>query len=252
MLTVRLPKGWKRELFNGTNLDGWYTYLKGYGRDKDPQGVFTVSNGILRVSGETWGSLITEEEFSNYRLDVDYRWTGEKWPSKEKNALDSGILFHSTGPDGGFSGIWMFSHELNLIYGATGDIWTVGSKKGRPDMYVKSTAVKVVEGLREYYKYDPDGDPVTLTGNRRLARMDIDPSWTDSPMARAAVNENPLGEWNTATLICRGNAVECLFNGKQVNRATQVSPSRGKIQLQSEGCGIEFRNVVLTDLKNGK
>ena len=114
-------------------------------------------------------------------------------------------------------------------------------------MFVKSTAREVVDGDRKYLVYDPNGDEVTLVGNSRLARSDIDPAWTDTPAARAAVNENPVGEWNRATLVCRADKVECLFNGKLVNRAT-VCPSRGKIQLQSEGCEIEYRRVTLTRL----
>ena len=41
-----------------------------------------------------------------------------------------------------------------------------------------------------------------------------------------------------------------LFNGKTVNRLTRVSPSKGRIQLQSEGCPVEFRRVTLTPLGN--
>ena len=37
------------------------------------------------------------------------------------NARDSGILLHSTGEDGAFSGIWMHSIECQLIEGGTGD-----------------------------------------------------------------------------------------------------------------------------------
>jgi hypothetical protein len=29
------------QLFNGGNLDGWYTFLKDRGRDSDPKKVFT-------------------------------------------------------------------------------------------------------------------------------------------------------------------------------------------------------------------
>ena len=43
------------ELFNGQNLDGWYTFLKERGRDNDPKNVFTVNDGIIRISGEEWG-----------------------------------------------------------------------------------------------------------------------------------------------------------------------------------------------------
>ena len=49
------------QLFNGQNLDGWYTYLKDRGRDNDPKKVFTVSDGQIRISGEEWGCITTEQ-----------------------------------------------------------------------------------------------------------------------------------------------------------------------------------------------
>ena len=52
-----------------------YTYIKGRGRNVDPKRVFSVTNGVIRVTGEEWGALVTEDEFSDYRLDVDYRFT---------------------------------------------------------------------------------------------------------------------------------------------------------------------------------
>ena len=62
---------------------------------------------------------------------------------------------------------------------------------------------------------------------------------------RPAANEKPIGEWNTAELVCAGDTAEFYFNGKLVNRLTRLSPSRGKIQLQSEGCPIEFRRIAI-------
>lgn len=38
----------KIQLFNGKNLDGWYTFLKKEGRNNDPNKVFTVKNGLIR------------------------------------------------------------------------------------------------------------------------------------------------------------------------------------------------------------
>jgi hypothetical protein len=39
-------------LFNGKNLNGWYTFLKDRGRDNDPKKVFSAANGLIRISGE--------------------------------------------------------------------------------------------------------------------------------------------------------------------------------------------------------
>lgn len=236
-----------RELFNGRDLTGWYTYLKGRGKNVDPAHVFTVTNGVIHVTGTEWGALVTDESFANYRLLVEYRWLGTRCKQKTNAAFDSGILFHSTGPDGGFGDCWLFSHEYNLIYGASGDIWTVGNVKKFPEMFVKGEAAKVRHGGR-FYIWQEGGESVTLVGNNRLCRFDIAPDWTDTPAAQAACNENPLGEWNTAELICAGDKVTCLFNGKVVNKATKVYPAKGKLQLQSEGCGVEFRRVAIKSL----
>ena len=255
------PAEGRRELFNGHDLTGWHTYLQGRGRNVDPKGVFAVTNGVLRISGEEWGSLVTEEDFSDYRLTVEYRWLGTAFGDKRDAAPDSGILFHSVGSDGGFDGIWMASHELNLIRGATGDFWTVHPKGSDMFLCAEVSATEKAEdrlwreddGSRRirhftYPVWCAGGRAVKVTGNARICRGDIARDWTDTPETALAVNENPMGTWNTATLECRGDRVRAFFNGKLVNEATHVRPSRGRIQLQSEGCGVEFRRVTLEPL----
>ena len=41
-------EGWV-PLFNGKNLDGWYSYLDSSGKNKDPNGVFKVENGMIHI-----------------------------------------------------------------------------------------------------------------------------------------------------------------------------------------------------------
>lgn len=237
-----------RELFNGKDLANWYTFLKGSGKNCDPKGVFTVTNGVIRVSGEDFGCLTTEEEFSDYHLTAEYRWITKRGIGpKAGKAPDSGILFHSTGPDGGFSGIWMLSVEYNLILGASGDFWTVG-KPDRPDIFLTAEVADEKLGGKHCI-WKEGGKEKTIHANDRICRFDIARDWTDTEDVKPAVNEKPFGEWNTAELICEGDRVTCVFNGKTVNRAVHVSPARGKIQLQSEGFGVEFRRVSIEPVK---
>lgn len=50
------PKlGPKVKLFNGKNLDGFYTYLDKHGKNNDPDHVFRVENGVVHVSGGEFG-----------------------------------------------------------------------------------------------------------------------------------------------------------------------------------------------------
>lgn len=241
----RRPSG--VELFNGRDLSGWYVFIRGRGRGQDPLGVFSVTNGVIRVSGREMGCLTTEKEYADYRLLVEYRFPGgAHCCGKEKAAPDSGILFHSTGDDGGFSGIWMRSHEYNLIVGGSGDYWGVSTDDDKGNFVEGEAGDVKLDG--QYFIHRNGGTRVHLTGNNRLCRCDIAADWTDTFGVKEAVNENPRGEWNVAELVCRGETAEFRFNGKIVNRLTRISPDRGRIQLQSEGCPVEFRRVVLMPL----
>ena len=58
--------------------------------------------------------------------------------------------------------------------------------------------------------------------------------------------ENPVGEWNTADITCKGNVVKVKINGKEQNECT-CEFTDGYIALQSEGGPIEFRNIYITE-----
>ena len=57
--------------------------------------------------------------------------------------------------------------------------------------------------------------------------------------------EKPVGEWNTAEIICEGKTVTVYINGQLQNKCTGEH-TEGSIALQSEGGPIEFRNIYLT------
>src|SRR5665648_128931 len=116
----------KIQLFNGKDLNGWYTFIKGKGRNSDPNKVFTVQDGLIRVSGEEFGCITTNEDYENYKLLVEFRWGDITFAPRVDKARDSGVLLHSTGEDGGYSGIWMHSIECQIIEGGTGDLLVVG------------------------------------------------------------------------------------------------------------------------------
>src|SRR5438105_252015 len=74
-------------LFNGKDLTNFYTYLaapekgqKPYGKNNDPEKVFTVHDGMIHVSGKVYGGFITEQEYANYHLTVEFKWGEKTWP----------------------------------------------------------------------------------------------------------------------------------------------------------------------------
>lgn len=61
-------------------------------------------------------------------------------------------------------------------------------------------------------------------------------------------SEKPLGAWNVAEVLCRGDSLEILVNGVRQNLAESLPVSSGAIVLQSEGFPIEFRQLWIEPL----
>ncbi len=234
----------KIQLFNGKDLSGWYTFLKGEGKNVDPDHVFTVQNGLIRISGQEFGCITSNKEYSNYKLEVEFKWGEKTFPPRVNNARDSGILLHSTGEDGGFSGTWMHSIECQLIEGGTADIIVVGD--GTPKYSVTTTVGPEKEDSS--YVYRPNGTPVTITGDR-INWFARDPFWKDVKGFRGAKDlEKPHGEWNKIEVLAKGKEITIFLNGAKANHAYDVNPQGGRIQIQSEGAEIFFKRIEVTPL----
>lgn len=232
------------DLFNGKNLDGWYTFLNGREVNSDPNKVFTVKNGNIVISGEEFGCITTNEEFENYKLTLDFKWGERTFAPRENRARDSGILIHSVGADGASDGNWMYSIECQMIEGGTGDVIVVGDGS---DRFAATSTVK--RGAREgSYIYDADGEERTFHEGR-IDWHSRDPKWADVKGFRGANDlENPIGEWNRIECYVTGGEMVIYLNGKFVNRVYNLKPWRGKIQIQSEGAELFIRKVHLAGL----
>ena len=236
----------KTQLFNGKNLDGWYTFVKGKGKNIDPNKVFTVQNGMIRISGEDWGCITTNEEFENYKLQSEFKWGEITYAPRTDRARDCGILLHSKGEDGGHSGTWMHSIECQIIEGGTGDLLVVGD--GSKSFSLTCPVAPEKQGSS--HVFDPAGKTVTINGGR-INWWGRDPGWKDIKGFRGKNDvEKPVGEWNKLECIVKGNEISVYLNGTLVNRAVDVQPSKGKIQIQSEGAEIFFRKISITSLKD--
>jgi hypothetical protein len=109
-------------LFNGKNLDGWYIYSK-YGLNNDVEKAFNVEKGLVHLAGESLGYICTNESYRNYYLRVVFRWGEKRYPPRQNQRRDSGILYHflPTEPDK----IWPKSIECQIQEEDCGDYWCV-------------------------------------------------------------------------------------------------------------------------------
>ncbi|MBN2377148.1 MAG: DUF1080 domain-containing protein [Sedimentisphaerales bacterium] len=231
-------------LFNGKDLSGFYTFLKDSGRDSDPKEVFTVKDSMIRISGEEWGGLVTQQDYENYHLIAEFKWGGKTFAPRLENARDSGLVIHSQGDDGAYGGWWMFGIEVQMIEGGTGDFIVVSD--GRKDFLMTSAVDK------NGHVYQESGTARTFYGGR-IDWWGRDPDWKDVIGFRGKQDvEKPLGQWNRLECIAQGQTITVLLNGVVVNRCLDVQPRKGKIQIQSEGAEVFFRRFDLIPLAEEK
>lgn len=241
-VTRRLPL-----LENGDLGRYWYTWLKKVQkRNVDPDRVFTAEGSTIKVSGTDFGCVTTRDAYKDYKLTLEFRFLDNDVQLNRKAARDGGVLFHSTGVDGAYgNGIWMSSFEYNVIQGASGDLIVVGSKKLYPGRYTAKGNVDAATRGTPAQHWDPKGPEITLVDGGRVRRCDVDLAWKNVMEQPLSPNENPIGQWNKAEIVCAGDTAKFYFNGKLVAAFHDLKPAGGRIQLQSEGQGIEYRNIVL-------
>lgn len=237
-----------KSLFNGTDLTGFYTYLKGEGKNNDPQKVFQVHDGVVHVykdavegSAMPFGYFATEQEYSDYHLRFQYKWGQKRFGSRSKAKRDAGLLYHVVGPDGGPNGTWPYSVECQVQEGDTGDIFAVGTSVTTtidPAKAKTPTFLDASSGGTEYTS------PQRLKVNSRVIR--------DS-MAE-------VDGWNTVEVIVRGDSAIHIVNGKVNNRVLHatvpnldkpeewVPLRKGRILFQAEGAELTYRGIEIKPL----
>ncbi len=232
------------KIFNGHDLAGWHTFLQNHGRDNDPNQVFTVQDGMIRISGEEWGCITTNNEYENYRIVMEFKWGEITHVPRKDKARDSGLLLHSQGKDGSANGIWMNSIECQIIEGGTGDLIVIGDGS---DQFQITTEV-ALEKQEDSHIFQPGGEQKTIREGR-INWLRRDPDWKDIVGFRGANDfENPAGEWNLLMCEAVDGNLSIYLNGMLVNKARNVLPKKGRIQIQSEAAEIFVKRVDLTPL----
>ncbi|WP_341228506.1 DUF1080 domain-containing protein [uncultured Arcticibacterium sp.] len=200
-------------LFNGASLSGWHIDVPAMDKDKDARNPFLVRNGMLVTLGTPGGHLITDASFSNYRMELEYRFVGEPG--------NCGALVHVSKPRRLYA-MFPQSVEVQLMHKNAGDFWCIGENIEVPNMEAR-------RGPKE--NWGVDGKK-----NRRI------PNLTGNM-------ENELGEWNFMQIECFEDQVKVWLNGKMVNHGFNATATSGSFALQSEGSEVEFRKVMYHSIK---
>ncbi|MCM4166359.1 hypothetical protein KCTC52924_03293 [Arenibacter antarcticus] len=200
------------DLFNGVDLTGWHIDVPEM--DRDPKAIipFIVRDKQLVSLGIPQGHLVTDANYSNFRLEVDYRF-----PGKPGNC---GVLVFASTPRSLYD-MFPKSIEIQMMHENAGDFWCIVEDITTDNMEERRGPKEkwgVIEGKLRRIKNLTDG------------------------------SENALGEWNYMTIECLNNEIKVWLNGDLVNHGYNATANRGQIAVQAEGAEVEFRKIVLTPI----
>lgn len=201
-------------LFNGEDLEGWHIDVPEMDSVSDVRNPFIVRKGMLVSLGTPKGHVITNKEYENFRLEIEYRFAGEPG--------NCGVLVFASTPRSLYK-MFPKSIEVQMMHENAGDFWCIVEDITTDNMEERR-GPKAEWGITEGKK-------------RRIINL------TDG-------SEKPLGQWNSMTIECSGNTIKVWVNGDLVNYGYNATASKGQIALQAEGAEVEFKKIVLTPISN--
>ena len=197
---------------------------------------------ILKVDGEYYGCVFTKQEYANYHFQLKFKWGDKKWVPRKELLKDSGILYHSIGPNGAEHWrSWMLSQEFQIMEGHTGDYW----KQATSAIDIRAYTPEFIMPPMAH-----ESQPFLPIGYGEKIQYYC---------LRSNNFEKASGQWNTLDLICyedkalhivNGEVVIILKNSRYTNEQGDLVPlTKGKIQLQSEAAEIFYKDIKIRPIE---
>lgn len=235
VIECRRKPEWK-SLWNERDLSGWQVSLGAVDDHRKAhvpaaEEIFTVvpfrGAPALRVDGRISGSLISDESYSDYHLQLEFCW--DEGVFEPLPFQGSGVLYHSFG-------------EPRMVSGGGGPPNGPGPVTPGRGYFHESLEFQIAEAGKT-------GQPGYATAAGTLA-----------PLGRISFErrggaprlQKPAGEWNRIDILCVADEVAHYLNGEltaRIARARDVSGAEpraltgGRLQLQSESSEIYFRKI---------
>ncbi|WP_297088307.1 DUF1080 domain-containing protein [uncultured Draconibacterium sp.] len=233
-----------RTLFNGENLDGWVPKIQHHETGDNYANTFRVVDGKIQVNYDDYGSfddrfghLFFDECFSSYHLKFEYRFTAQ-WQEDAPwyTFRNSGVMIHSQAPETILKEQnWPISIEYQILAeeeeGTPRPTANMCSPGTEVDFEGEIAPQHCLNSSANTYKWDEwcQGEIIV---------------YSDSLIIHI-VNADTVLQYSNPRI------------GDKVNRIAIADPAikidgkpltEGYIALQSEGHGIEFKNIKIKEL----
>jgi hypothetical protein len=110
ILTLSVQSAGAVDLFNGRDFSGWELQTTPSAAIGDAFRV--LPDGVIASEGKPSGFLATTASYRNYKLHVEWRWTGKPG--------NGGVLLHIS--PGTFDRVWPVSLQVQTKHGNVGDL----------------------------------------------------------------------------------------------------------------------------------
>jgi Domain of Unknown Function (DUF1080) len=232
-----------RPLFNGKDIKDWIVKIHHHDVGVNFGNTFRVENGIIRVVydqygdfNDQFGHLYYKRPFSYFHLKFEYRFVGKlQRGAPDYTLLNSGVMFHSQDPRSmPKEQNWPISVEMQLLGG-------LSDGKPRSTGNMCSPGTDIVYQGSVYPQHCLDSSSKTYDGDQwvkgelivfgdslvtHIINGDTVLRYSKPQMGGGVVNGNDPKIWKPGQLL-----------------------SSGFIALQSEGQPVDFRNIVIRELK---
>lgn len=229
------------QLFNGKDLDNWICKFAGDTLNYNYKNTFRVEDGILKVSYDEYdnfdnkfGHLFYKNKFSNYKIRVEYRFTGKQLPGSPAWAYkNNGVMIHSQSP---------LSMEKNQWYPVSIEVQLVGGngKDKRPTAGVCTPGTNIEIGGKVVPQHCTPSLAKTYSGDEWVT---VEAVVLNNTVIQHFVEGKKVLEY-TNPIIGGGNGKP---DDYPVPDGTPLK--EGYIAIQSEGAPTEFRKIELIRLE---
>jgi hypothetical protein len=230
------------ELFNGRDLTGWIPKVRGHEAGDNFADTFRVQDGKLCVSfdkyegdyNDRFGHLFYKEPFTDYVLELEYRFVGEQAPNGPAWALrNSGVMIHGQSPE---------SMSKDQDFPVSIEVQFLGGDgtNPRPTGNLCTPGTHVVKDGKLFTPHCVNSTSDTYHGDQWVkAEVEVH----GGGVIRHKINGKTVMEYSQPQLD-ENDA----YAKKLLDEGAEKMLTGGTISLQAESHPVEFRNIRLKKL----
>jgi len=230
-------------LFNGKDLKDWNIKITGHKLGENYKNTFrVVDGGIMQVNYDQYGGVFNnsfghifyKNEFSNYKLRLEYRFTGEQLKDMADWATrNSGVMIHCQNPE---------SMDVEQKFPVCVEVQLLGGlglgERPTANVCTPGTHIYLKDDLEK--KHCINSNSKTYDGDQWV-RLEV--------IVKDAVITHKINGETVMTYYKPQIGGKVDFDTELWKKKEGEPLKKGYISLQSESHPVEFRNIELLEIK---